>query len=242
MSFYQSISKYYDNIFPTNPIQADFVYSLTESSVKEKNILDIGCGTGNLTELLYKNFKQVTGIDLDNEMLSIAKSKNTSQNILYKETNMLSLTEDFNKDSFDIVSCFGNTLVHLNSTDEISSFFENTKAILKPNGKLLIQIINYDRILDNSINHLPTIEKNDTKFERLYSYNNATNRISFKTILTDKTTDNKIINEINLIPLRKEEITDLLVKSGFSNIEFYGSFKRDKLTSESIPLIISSEL
>lgn len=242
MSFYQSIAEYYDSIFPTNPTQADFIYSLTDSPINEKEILDIGCGTGNLSILIAKKFKQVTAIDLDNEMLDIAEEKSTENNIDFKNINMLSISEIFMPNSFDVVSCFGNTLVHLNSTDQISSFFENVKTVLKPNGKFLIQIINYDRILEKNIDHLPTIEKNNIKFERLYSYDNDANRISFETILTDKTSDNKIINEIYLIPLRKKEIENLLINAGFSDIEFYGNFKRDKLTLDSTPLILSANL
>lgn len=40
------------------------------------NVLDLACGTGDLSGLLYKKGVKVTGADISNGMLSIAKKKN----------------------------------------------------------------------------------------------------------------------------------------------------------------------
>lgn len=50
-----------------------------------KNILDIGCGTGNFTRLLKNKFPQakITAIDLSKEMLNIAKEKLTGRTIKF---------------------------------------------------------------------------------------------------------------------------------------------------------------
>ena len=66
--FYESIAKVYDYIFPKNRKQLEFVESIKKISIEEK-ILDIGCATGNLTELLGEKTGNVVGIDLDKELL-----------------------------------------------------------------------------------------------------------------------------------------------------------------------------
>ena len=64
--------------------------------------------------------------------------------------------------------------------------------------------------------------------------------IDFETILTIKEDKRQIENTIPLYPVRKAEIEQLLKDAGFSDIKFYGNFKREALTSDSIPLIIEA--
>ena len=160
MSFYKSIAPFYNEIFPFSPAQLPFT-TAAFSKPETCNLLDIGCGTGILSLQSAKKFKQVTAIDLDQNMLDKAiKSKPLQQNNLsYQVLNMLEITPHFNPESFDGVLCYGNTLVHLQDAETISHFLEKVHAVLKPKGKFLLQIINYDRIYEQQIGGLPTIRK-----------------------------------------------------------------------------------
>ena len=53
-----------------------------------KDILDIGCGTGELSSRLAQTADSVLGVDISQRMLDIAKEKNTSANILYEKLSM----------------------------------------------------------------------------------------------------------------------------------------------------------
>ena len=52
---------------------------------------------------------------------------------------------------FDLIFCIGNSMVHLNDNEEILRFLRNCKKSLKVGGYLLLQIVNYDRILVKNI-------------------------------------------------------------------------------------------
>ena len=56
MNFYQSISDHYDEIFPLNKAQVDFVEKSFDN-VDELSLLDIGCGTGNLSFEIEGKYK-----------------------------------------------------------------------------------------------------------------------------------------------------------------------------------------
>jgi 2-polyprenyl-3-methyl-5-hydroxy-6-metoxy-1,4-benzoquinol methylase len=204
--------------------------------------LDIGCGTGNLTLELSKLFTEVVGIDLDAAMVNRAKKhiSSSSGNLRFLNSNMLDIDTDFGENSFDAIVCFGNTLVHLNSEQNILDFFTKSRKVLREEGKLLLQIINYDRIIEQEINGLSTIENEVIKFERNYIHHKERNVIDFETLLTIKEGNHRINNKIELYPVRKSHVEELLLKAGFSDISFYGSFKRDKLTPESIPLVVEA--
>lgn len=238
MSFYESIVDHYEQIFPLNKAQLDFVKNSFDETSK-LSALDIGCGIGILSFELSKIFSNVTAIDLDERMLSKAIEKNVA-GIHFLKKDMLDIEKEFGRTAFDTIICFGNTLVHLDGSDEIFDFFQQSRKVLKKNGKLLFQIIQYDRIIDQNIKGLPTIENNEIKFVRNYLYYSERNMIDFETILTIKKTGQLIENTIQLYPLRKAEIRELLSKTGFSKILFYGNFKRESLTVNSIPLVVEA--
>lgn len=236
MSFYKSISKYYSHIFPYNALQNDFILKNLDDA-KNSYLLDIGCAIGELANNLSFKVKKIDAIDLDAEMLLLAEKSKQNNNISFSNTNMLELEDSYTENTLDAISCFGNTLVHLNSEEEINSFINTSYKILKKEANIFIQIINYDRILDEKIDSLPKIENEDIEFIRKYIHT-KNNKISFETILNIKKEKKKLENAIDLLPLRKESINKMLVDAGFLNIEYYSNFKGETFHSKSIPLII----
>lgn len=240
MSFYQSIADYYEEIFPLNRAQPEFIQMAFGSSEK-LSLLDVGCGTGSLSIELDKIFKAVTAIDLDKAMLKKAIKKDPGK-INWKVMDMLKIENEFGKNAFNAVVCFGNTLVHLSDSDQILDFLKQTRSVLKSNGKFLFQIINYDRIIDRYIDGLPTIENQFIRFTRKYDFHHSTNSLDFRTTMLIKETGKEISNIIKLYPIRRSEIDELLERAGFSSWQYFGNFKRERLTGYSQPLICEASV
>ena len=71
----------------------------------ESTVLDAGCGTGLVGEILNKNsFQNLIGVDFSQEMLNIAKQKN-----VYQSLELVDLTKklDYESNLFDAVICAG---------------------------------------------------------------------------------------------------------------------------------------
>ncbi|MBP6408999.1 MAG: class I SAM-dependent methyltransferase [Fusobacteriaceae bacterium] len=236
--FYESIAKVYDYIFPKNRKQLEFVESIKKISNEEK-ILDIGCATGNLTELLGEKTRNIVGIDLDKELLKEAKEKHPNLN--FENMNMLKINEKFEENSFDRVVSFGNTLVHLDSREEVEEFFQKVYKTLKFNGFFIVQIINYNRVIEKNIKNLPTIDNEKVKFVRDYEYDKSIGKVDFITELTIKEANLNIKNNIKLLALTKIEIQKFLGETGFRNIEFYGDFEGRELSDNSEALIFVAQ-
>lgn len=231
--FYESIAKVYDYIFPKNIKQLDLIEKIKPIEASE-NILDIGCATGSLTSLLSIKANHVIGLDLDKTLLSHGRTKYPELEFI--EENMLNIEARFLK-PFDRIVSFGNTLVHLNSIVEVEEFFRSVYHTLKVGGLFIVQMIHYDRIIDQNIKSLPTIDNEFILFERLYTIKNE--HIQFDTKLMIKAEGTEIDNSILLLPLRKDTLSLLLSKIGFSDITFYGSLNGEPLNQDSIPLIFS---
>ncbi|WP_026812556.1 class I SAM-dependent methyltransferase [Arenibacter certesii] len=240
MSFYQQIAPYYHHIFKINDKQIEFV-TLKLPAIDSK-LLDIGCGIGTLSLALSSYFQDITGIDMDPEMIRVAKTKEIgiSKSVQFHVESMLKLEAFTDKNSIDGIVCFGNTLVHLSSLDEIADFLQQSKTVLKTNGKLLMQIVNYDKVIKKNIRQLPTIENDEITFERNYDYRSNENKVIFNTRLTVRSTQQVIKNSIQLIPVLKKELTGLLSKAGFDHYNFYGNFNQEDYSVDSPALIVEA--
>ena len=72
---------------------------------KEAKILDAGCGTGLVGDILYsKKYKNIVGVDFSKEMLNRALKKN-----VYESLSLCDLTQkiEFEDSSFDAIVCAG---------------------------------------------------------------------------------------------------------------------------------------
>ncbi|PID27101.1 MAG: hypothetical protein CR982_07250 [Candidatus Cloacimonadota bacterium] len=233
--FYSSIAQNYNYIFPKNRKQLSFIKSIVENRSLNK-ILDVGSATGNLTSLLKELSDNVYGIELDSELISIAKK---SVDASFFKLNMLDLESKFTHDSFSLVVSFGNTLVHLGTLEEVKKYFISIFNILETDGYFITQIINYDRVENENIKSLPTIENEKIKFVRDYSLVDEGRFVNFETELTIKEENRKVNGKIKLLTLKKREIENLLLDVGFTNIKFYGDFNGGELKPFSVPLIFS---
>ncbi len=112
---------------------------LTQQVKKGDNVLDIGCGTGMLTLHALIKGANVTGIDINPEMLEIARIR--IENSDFKENvNLLEMgvaeLDNFDENEFDVIMsglCFSEL-----SNDELNYTLKFCKKILKHNSVLII--------------------------------------------------------------------------------------------------------
>jgi len=118
----------------------DEVYERLASYIKRnQRVLDIGCGTGALTLMAAKKSAKVKGIDVNPQMLEIAKKRiaeaDLEQNVELCEMGVAELGDE-NSESYDAVMsslCFSEL-----TEDELIYTLKEVRRILKPGGVLLI--------------------------------------------------------------------------------------------------------
>lgn len=223
---YTKLASVYDQIFPYNQNLNNMILSITKP---QGHILDVGCATGSQLAKLNEQGFSTYGIDINRDLLKIAQARDLD----VEQLNMLDI-EQLNV-TFDTIYCVGNSLVHLKNEQEIFDFVNKSLRLLNSGGTLLIQIINYDRILDQNITSLPTIKNNDVTFSRNYEIGHFS--IKFSTTLNDDLTQ-----EVTLYPIRQQRLISLLKEVGFNDIHCYGSFQyNDFDVHHSQPLVVIAE-
>ncbi|WP_353626551.1 methyltransferase domain-containing protein [Bacillus sp. JCM 19041] len=139
---YEHFSSYYDLLMEHVEYEDWLRYMeriLLEHNVKVTNVLDLGCGTGELLLLMNQNGWQTTGVDLSEEMLSVAQTKLNEAGVspqLYhgdmSELPPLGL--------YDVITIFCDSLNYLDDEEAVKRTFFHCYKQLKPGGLLLFDV------------------------------------------------------------------------------------------------------
>lgn len=240
MKFYTELSKVYDIVFP---LDEDTVKFLSRDVKQGDNVLDLACGTGQYSIEIGKSGGNVTGIDLNGEMINIAEKKSSGLNTSFIEGDMTDFDRISNK-KYNLIFCIGNSIVHLNSIDDIRRFIYDIYSSLEDGGAMILQTINFNRILKYNIDSLPTIKRADEgiEFIRKYEFSKGEKKLNFITelIIKDGMNESKYSNSVPLIMFLKEDAVSIIRESGFRNIEIYGGFNNKEYNDDSYAMIIKA--
>ena len=246
MGFYEQISKYYDEIFPVGAEQLGFLTGEVGSS--PKRVLDIACGSGGYSVALAKQGHIVTAVDVDEKMVFLAQQKASTENLKVQvfRCDMKELKSRVEqKEGFDFVFCIGNSIVHLGSPEEIQEALKQMYSVMSSGAKLVLQIINFDRIIKYNITELPTLKNSETglEFNRNYVYKETEGLIDFNTVLTVCKDDQKehFENSIELLPLLSGDLLKMLEIANFKRVEAFGDFKSSAFDEQAFLLVIKAE-
>ncbi|QKI89127.1 bifunctional 2-polyprenyl-6-hydroxyphenol methylase/3-demethylubiquinol 3-O-methyltransferase UbiG [Thiomicrorhabdus xiamenensis] len=120
-----------------NPFRIEFIKRW--QSIENQSVLDIGCGGGILSEALARENADVTGIDLAQEVLTVARLHSLDQEV--KVNYQLISAEDYaaqNPGKHDVVTCM-EMLEHVPDPQSIIQAAANT---VKPGGWVFFSTLN----------------------------------------------------------------------------------------------------
>ena len=112
----------------------NFVYDNIDNKTSS-NILDIGVGTGLLSNRLYDDGAQICGIDFSQGMIEQAKKKMPNAHFILQDLNNGIPSELENKKFDYIVSSYA---IHHIEDDKKIDLLQNLKGHLNSNGKIII--------------------------------------------------------------------------------------------------------
>lgn len=246
MAFYEEIAQHYDDIFPVAAAQREFLLALAGPA--PCRVLDVACGTGGYSAALAEAGHETLACDLDPAMVERAAAR---PGVLAFTADMsrLDLTPELKNLTFGLVFCIGNSLVHLPDRETAAATLVQFHKLLEPGGRLLLQIINYDRIIDQQIPGLPAIENPAAglSFTRQYQLAAGTGRVAFTTelILADLSGSRQMrsyVNIVELLALRSGELLQYCQQAGFADIRLYGGFSGQPFEiQKSQPLVLVAE-
>lgn len=185
------------------------------------HILDAAAGTGfHSVQLLEAGFN-VTSADGNAQMLvkafENAKSRGHILQTLHADWRWLNrVTED---QQYDAIICLGNSFTHLFDEHDRRRTLAEFYSVLKHDGVLIIDQRNYDNIMDNG-------------FQTKHKYYYCGDKVSAEPVHVDEglarfeyTFEDGAKHHLNMFPLRKDYVRQLLLDAGFQKVETYGDFQ-----------------
>lgn len=120
-----------------NPLRANYIDS--RAPVAEKKMLDVGCGGGILTESLALRGAEMSGIDMGEAPLKVARlhALETGVSINYRRIPVEELAEQ-EAGQYDTVTC----MEMLEHVPDPASIIRACAALVKPGGQLFFSTIN----------------------------------------------------------------------------------------------------
>ena len=121
-----------------NPLRLDFI-DRRAGGLEGKRVVDVGCGGGILAESMAARGADVTGIDMGEAPLAVARlhQHESGLSIDYRQTTAEALAEEM-PGAFDVVTC----LEMLEHVPEPKSVIRACATLVKPGGHVFFSTIN----------------------------------------------------------------------------------------------------
>lgn len=120
-----------------NPLRLDWID--TNASIAGKKVVDIGCGGGILAESMAARGAQVTGVDLSEKALGVARLHlfESGQQVDYRHISAEDLAHECPA-SFDVVTC----MEMLEHVPDPASTIRACATLVKPGGSIFFSTLN----------------------------------------------------------------------------------------------------
>jgi SAM-dependent methyltransferase len=214
-----------------------------------RQVLDLGCGSGEHTRFLNALGFEATGVDASLSQLDSAQAAEPGGRYLQAGLTELAAVIGAGQGS---AICLGNTLPHLCEEDEVRAFFGGLAQCLLPGAPFLLQLLNYDRILDRGERTFPVVlrpgetEAESTVFLRLMTHHGA-GRLTFTPATlryrpgTEPPLELIAAHDVPLRGWRRAEVETLLTGSGFRAKEVLGTMTGEAWSAGSSDLVLVAE-
>lgn len=135
---YNWFAQIYDELMD-DTLYSKWLEYTTDRISKSDAILELGCGTGILGIMLSKTGYNMTGLDLSEEMLSLAYDRQVKEDTFFPllQRDMRDLSE---LPEYDAVVCYSDALCYMTNEQELLAVFKEVQSSLATGGIFLFDV------------------------------------------------------------------------------------------------------
>lgn len=215
---FKKLARYYDLIESSKNYKSESEY--LKRLIKKYNqskgdeLLEVACGTGSYLKYLKDDFK-CTGIDINEEMLKIARDKVGGVKLLKKDMINFNLNK-----KFDVILCLFASIGFVKTESNLKNTIKNFANHLKSGGLVIIDPwLTKSEFKPESI-YATTFNGKNEKMVRLtiYKLKNKLSVIDTQYLMAEKGKDIKhFVDQMELGLFSNKKILDLMEESGLKS-------------------------
>ena len=205
---------------------------------KVTKILELCCGTGRITISLAQSGLNITGLDLNEEMLGEAKrkAKKENLNITFIKGDMRNFTMN---EKFPMILIPFNSIHCLYENDDFISTLKTVYNHLEDNGYFMIDYFNPDlnyliprKDKPQKIADYETEDGRRIVINQTLDYDDHTqvNRIKWEHVIDG---ESRTVESLDMRIYFPQELDHYLTSSGFQIIDKYGDYQRNRFSKRS---------
>ncbi|WP_235182806.1 class I SAM-dependent DNA methyltransferase [Gracilibacillus boraciitolerans] len=202
--------------------------AFVEHFVSSGNMLDLGCGTGRLSDRFASAGFSVTGVDFSEDMLAFAQAHTSGVQYIQQDIRELEGMADF-----DVVVSLCDVINYITTEGDLEKVFKNVWDSLKDGGQFIFDV--------HSLRHFTEDLIGET-FAEIYE------DISYVWLCEQGEEEGSVVHDLTFFLLDEssgkydrfdeqhsqrtfsvEIYKELLSKVGFKNIQLYGDFSIKQL-------------
>ena len=218
---YENFAYYYDSLM--DPQFYDDYYQFIMQHAQFDEVLELGCGTGEIAIRLAKQGKKVFATDLSHDMLEVTKQKAQYENVdlMLQRVNMCDFSTSY---PVDLILCLCDSLNYVIDIQDIKQTFFNVYQSLKHQGTFIFDVNSLYKTND-ILNDYHEYEEDDEFAFRWDVECIDKGYIRHKVYIEDKIENDKV-EEIHLQKTYSvHQYVEWLQECGFSKIEYYSDFQ-----------------
>lgn len=241
MEAYTDFAQVYDELMDETPYEKwsqNITNVLAEYNICDGLVLELGCGTGSITELLASKGYDMIGVDASEEMLNIANDKRieSGHDILYLNQDMRTF-ELYGTVRAVVSVC--DSLNYLLEDEDIIECFKLVNNYLDPKGIFFFDFntrYKYENVIGNTV---IAENREDCSFiwENYYDPEEMINEYDLTIFVKEDSEDEDIFRRFQEVHYQRgytlDEMKEFIEKAGLVFIKAYDADTLGDVTAES---------
>lgn len=235
MNRYNEFASLYDELMNDFDYEKWFNYIeeiFGKYKISPTKVLEMACGTGNLSIHLAEKGYKLTCFDLSEEMLAQAYEKlNRFKNVKLLNGNMINFKIN---QKFDSIISICDSINYITDLEDLKSTFENVYNHLDDNGIFIFDINSFYKISEIIGNNIFVEDREDIFYTWQNYYDSETMICEFYLSFFIKENEDNYIRfdeEHKERAYTVDEIISTLKSVGFNSIDYFEAFTLEEINS-----------
>lgn len=221
---FTKVAEFYDELMKPVPYRMWVSYHLlllSMQEVKPKTMLDMCCGTGTMSEMMFREGFEVEGFDLSADMIDVARQKAEKKKMPIRYEVADAATVDMGR-TYDSVFSFFDSFNNITDKAQLQKTFQSAYNHLVPGGSFIFDM-NTAYAFEQKLFNQQDLSKTSRvryRWKGEWDPNTRMIHVTMKFWVGDQVFEELHIQRAYGL----EETIDMLMEAGFKDIRFFHSY------------------